>query len=34
VPVVISQRLTRDAGVIRRQVAPAAAAAQIAESGV
>jgi putative spermidine/putrescine transport system permease protein len=34
VPVVISQRLTRDAGVIRRQVLPAAAAAQFAESGV
>jgi len=34
IPVVISQRLTRDAGVIRRQVLPAAAAAQFAESGV
>jgi putative spermidine/putrescine transport system permease protein len=34
VPVVISQRLTRDAGVIRRQVLPAAAAAQFSESGV
>jgi putative spermidine/putrescine transport system permease protein len=34
IPVVISQRLTRDTGVIRRTVVPGAAAAQMAESGV
>ena len=34
IPVVISQRLTRDAGVIRSAVASEAAAAQLAESGV
>jgi putative spermidine/putrescine transport system permease protein len=34
VPVVISQRLTRDAGVIRRTVAPAAAAVQLQETAV
>jgi putative spermidine/putrescine transport system permease protein len=34
VPVVVSQRLTRDAGVIRSAVAPAAAAAEFSESGV
>jgi putative spermidine/putrescine transport system permease protein len=34
VPVVISQRLTRDTGVVRPVVAPAAAAVQIEESGV